>query len=1421
MSNLPAALVESLRLRRAVLVAGGRCATLAKLPGWRDLALSLVDWVDEGPRRDEVKSLVEGGRTLAALGRARELLAADVITEVVADAQPAGKSLPPAFEAAARIPWRGVITTGLDDLWTRALGAGDERMPTTALDPGQAVALDGLRGRFLLHLLGRAAAPASLCLGARDLRDKVARTATGPMVLDAHGRWSFVFVGFVAGDPDLTLVAERLLGGSASTVEHFWLLPGAPGAADVDAAGAELAVTPVAVGEGTEAAAALQALADAWDQVEGAARPTEDDVRGWLDLWTRDPADAEPRAVLDRAAEKMRQEKSWEALVDLQVHRAELLTDQAEQIAALREVAKVLEVELDGAERAYRTLVTALRLNRDDPGLVADLKRVARKANVWEEFLGEYGGIVENLADPSDSTHHVLEMGRIYAEDAGRRDKAIASFERALSLDPGSADALGALEALYRQAERWSDLVRVLEARDARATDPVERRRLRKERAEVLADKLRDAKAAAAVLEAAVTDDPDDRAALETLEALYREQKREPERLVALEKLVFLAENDQERLTLLRRLAAGYKLLPDGAAPAQAALEKAFALGDRDEETLEALSHHYQRQQSWRSSVEVLDRWAEVAEDPAVRAELLARAGKISLDKLMDLSAAEERYNRALEQDAENPSVLSALAILSRDRGDFFRAAKFLLECEERTKSPLEKARLLYEAAVLHQDRLDDVERATELYARAVAEDPEHVAAAERLVPLYEKTLSWPALEPILDMLVRKSEKPDTVVAELQRLLAETTRKLAKRDKAVKAYEAARALAPQSMPVLSGLADLHMERHAWADARAICEVIRGLPADKLTAHDRVDLFARLGRCQAHLGEAAEALRWFREAVALEAPVEIRVRLHEEIGDLCLERLGRPEEAIKAFEQVLTLQPARRPALHKVLRLYTEGKHWTGAIATLGRLAGLEASPTLRAKYAYASAVIHRDELRQPDAALELFNQALDDDPEMARAFEAIERLCTEAQDWKALTRQYRKMIKRLPADAQNELRARLWNSLGVVSLRNLKDREAAILALEVAASLDRENLARHELLADLYLDVGPSAVEKAVAEHQFLISRRPDRLESYKALAALFQQMQAYDKLWCVSGALTVLGQADHYLKSFWDRHRLPEVPVALSKIGPDQWQHIIHPREDPLIAALFNLLAPAIAMTTAQKHQAIGVKSGDRVDTSRDDWFPGVALRYVSQTMELNTPDVFVKEKDPQTVSIYNLREKDRLMPSLVLGGGFQQWSSQWEVVFDLAKRVAFMRWERYPRFALMTPTALDIAVRASLALVGCPIGQGPHNGEVEKTRSKLAELVPKPLADEVAVVARRFLEARGEVDVIDIPGWMAAADLSAARAAFVVSSDLPAAVRVLTAEPAGLSPLGLQDRIKDLIGFSVSPEYFAVREALGLQVM
>jgi hypothetical protein len=206
------------------------------------------------------------------------------------------------------------------------------------------------------------------------------------------------------------------------------------------------------------------------------------------------------------------------------------------------------------------------------------------------------------------------------------------------------------------------------------------------------------------------------------------------------------------------------------------------------------------------------------------------------------------------------------------------------------------------------------------------------------------------------------------------------------------------------------------------------------------------------------------------------------------------------------------------------------------------------------------------------------------------------------------------------------MKLRLWDALADVALKQ-HDKESAALTMEVAVSFDRDNFARQERLAKMYFSMGPSAADKAIAQHQYLLSKKPDRIDSYKALAALFFQAGAHDKMWCVAGALTCLGKADPPLRALYENFRPTQVPSTPGKLNEELWRKILHPTENNYLGALFALLSPAIAMTTAQPHKVIGLDRHARMDMAGNNWSYAAALRYVANTIEAALPDVFIKK--------------------------------------------------------------------------------------------------------------------------------------------------------------------------------------------------
>src|SRR4029077_20217059 len=113
------------------------------------------------------------------------------------------------------------------------------------------------------------------------------------------------------------------------------------------------------------------------------------------------------------------------------------------------------------------------------------------------------------------------------------------------------------------------------------------------------------------------------------------------------------------------------------------------------------------------------------------------------------------------------------------------------------------------------------------------------------------------------------------------------------------------------------------------------------------------------------------------------------------------------------------KPNDRQLLHDLLDLFSETKQWKKAMEILMRLADLETG-VVKAKFLVAAGNIANYELHSTDEAVELYNNALDQDPDDLKAFERIDKIMTAKKDWKNQERNYRKMIKRIGQDPPEE-----------------------------------------------------------------------------------------------------------------------------------------------------------------------------------------------------------------------------------------------------------------------------------------------------------------------------------------------------------------------------------------------------------------
>jgi tetratricopeptide (TPR) repeat protein len=543
--------------------------------------------------------------------------------------------------------------------------------------------------------------------------------------------------------------------------------------------------------------------------------------------------------------------------------------------------------------------------------------------------------------------------------------------------------------------------------------------------------------------------------------------------------------------------------------------------------------------------------------------------------------------------------------------------------------------------------------------------------------------------------------------------------------------------------------------------------------------------------------------------------EERFRLLNECGDVYREQLGNLPKAIAFYQDALELKPESHAVLHQLLEAFYETKQWQDAVEILARLSELEQDGERRSKYLYTAAVIFRDELDAPGEALEYFNRALDDNPGLLKAFEAIDRLGTSQRDWKGLERNYRKMLKRLPQEGQNELTVMLWHNLGEIYRTRLKDFKSACTAFEVATSMDPKNQQRHEILAELYSLSGPEFAGKAVAEHQVLIKHSPFKFESYKALRRIYMDTRQYDKAWCMCATLAFLKKADAEEQQFFEQYRQKGFVRAQARITDELWHNnIYHQEEDRFVSAILGVIAPVVGGMTARPHKQYRLKRKDRRDLATDQLLFSKVFAYVTSVLGVVQAELYLRPDQQTGLVMAHTTE----VPSYVVGSDLLQGRPEKELAFAIAKQLCFLRTEHFLRNVLGAPSQLKTVFLAALKLVDSSFAVAPGDEPaVDKTVRSVAGKLHPSQAEALTGLVRKFAATRAEVN---LNRWFTATELSANRAGFILCNDLEVAAKMVSSEPSGIGAMTPKDKVKDLVLYSISEDYFRVRRHLGMTI-
>ncbi len=1156
-----------------------------------------------------------------------------------------------------------------------------------------------------------------------------------------------------------------------------------------------------------------------------------------------------------------RKQKKWTELAGALARHAECEQEAHLRVEILLALADTYETQLGDATQAMASYQRALDTDEHCIDAINALERLYRRTQAWDrlvDVLSKKAGVV---TDTEQAIRLKLQVGELWEDRLGDNDRAVDAYKEVLSVDPRNLPALTALDALYEKTGRMEEYLENLEHRLEVSPPEEDRVATYQKMATIWEENFSKPDRATEVLEKILLIDDRNLKAYRDLERLYRQERKWESLVDTYRKHLAIAADTTEKIDLYTKMGQVYEQELRDLDRAIDCYTDVLTVEDDHADALAGLARLYEETEQWDRAVEMMRRLIRVSTDPRQKVDLNYRLGKIFDEQMKEAEPAQEYLVEALSQDpAHVPSMLSLLGIYKR-RGDWLKAAQLMVRAEAATPNPLEKTRLLFEGGKIFQEKLGDEAQATDLYARVLQLDPEHVEAGEPLSQLYFKREEWAPLVPILEMLARKADrKTNRELTLLYHRLAKAADRLGDSDKGLKYYKQSYDLDSTYLPTLIDRAALLYKLEHWDDAFRIYQTILVHHRDTQKDDQIVDIFFRLGRIKLKLGERTKAVNMFEKALEIQpghratlqalidlytdagdfeavikqkrsliaasaTPADEKFQLSREIAGIYKEKLNNPQKAIAAQLEALNVKPTDRELLHDLLELFSETKQWKKAMEILMKLAELD-SGVGKARFLIAAGNIANYELHSTDEAVELYNQGLDEDPEDLKAFERIDKIMTAKKDWKNQERNYRKMIKRLGADPPPDKKATviaLWHALGEIYRSRLKDYKAAIAAFEVCVQMDPEATARHQILAELYQLSGPETYEQAIKAYRQLIKTTQDfgqMAAHLKTLRRLLMELRQYDKAWCVAAAASFLRKGDAEEQQFYEQYKPKVFTRARARMTEELWKLVYHADEDRYISAVFAAVSHSVAAARAKEHKDWGLKRKDKRDVANDQVLFSRVFNYVNQVLGVPTPELYLRPESPGEMDLANAKEKGQLVPSLVVFSGLVQGRPEKELAYVIGKRLTFMRPDHFVRWPHVVPTVaeLKIVFLAALKLVQpkfevkADVAQG-----VAQYVHHLQRTVAPQQIEQLSAVVQRFVTSKGEAD---IHKWANAVDMTATRMGFLICNDLEIAARIVQTEPVSIGVADPKEKIRDLVLWSVSDEYFALREHLGLQI-
>lgn len=713
-----------------------------------------------------------------------------------------------------------------------------------------------------------------------------------------------------------------------------------------------------------------------------------------------------------RAARRLFSEVgNWQMAAQLIEAEIAATSEHEEKLRLGFEKAQVLEQRLSRLEEAQRAYAQVLEGKPTDLPLLVQLEQVFAERADLLALTRVYRLISKTVELPALKAQYLTSAGYLLEDRLEKPDEAAECFRAAFAIERKDPLLLAAIKRVASRTGAHDELLTAL---------AVEAELAGRDAAPIFMqissvyESLGRRDDALAALQAARRISPTDPLVLSELAQIFEAHNRFDELADILLAWATCATDEAEVVAINLRLAGLYEETLKRETDAITRYQAILSRIPGHSQALAGLGKLYYRNQDWAGLLATYDAELAALEDPRQKAARMYKAAEVLEERLGRQEEAIARYGQCLQLSPGYLPAQKALTRLFERQGRFSDLVGMYEQDLLLTTDREQSISTLYKIAALYEDRLKDLDHAIECMKRVLELASDHLPTVRNLARLYERAGKWRELVQIHELEASLASDTKQVLSLHHRTAELLEDQLQDRAGAISAYERLLALSPSYLPALKALGRLYAQEGRWE----------------------------------------QLVQMYRSEAEISASSEQAASLIFKIGELYERRIGKLDDAIAAYQEVLTLAPAFFPALRALARLYSDQQAWESLVEVLRAEAANRTDPLERANSLFQAGTIWETQLGKPQTAAEIFQEVLRLAPGHVAALRTLERLAIASGD---LAEQIRVLERQTQSGAAaNKVAAYL--RLARLYLDRKNEPARAIQCCEAALAIDPSNV---------------------------------------------------------------------------------------------------------------------------------------------------------------------------------------------------------------------------------------------------------------------------------------------------------------------------------------------------------------------------